>query len=398
VPAVIVAGGSGYIGQEVLRAALSTHDSCYKGAERVINIDIKPPRPLHARLKQRGDYFDINDHPRLKFIQADLSDPESTAAAFDEAERWGGDVQGVANLSGLVKYGHGDEKLFGPNVQTVRNLAEESAKRKLLMIHFSGTAIHGNKLTAAVKESDRIGPVESYGRSKTASEKAIFDCVRDKGLRAIVFRSTAPVGPDLQASELNKMYETIVNAPVIPAVKNSNNTYVSTEDVGRTFMFSMAHSATVVNSQPAQPSDIAYNLGASRPFSDAQVMSHLQQSVYGKVSKPILQLPSRVVVTASYFMTAAARGASFVMRKPIEPVIHSDLAKLFIGWHCQDPARFESVFPPQGFTLKHREPEDVLDVGTVFKFLTDWTERKPPGRIDALSKQFLAERTRAAYE
>jgi nucleoside-diphosphate-sugar epimerase len=397
VGAIIVAGGSGYIGQEVVRAALNTRDRCYEGVSSVVNIDIRPPRPLHPQLRQNSVYFDINTHPRLKFIQADLADPKSAANAIDAALKWAGDVDGVANFCGLVKYGHGDERLYRPNVLTVQNLVSECAARNLLFTHFSGTAVHGNGLQTAVKEADPIRPVEAYGRSKAESEKVIFSAVRDRGLRAVIFRSTAPIGPGLQ-DDLNKLYETIVQAPVIPAVKGSNNTYVCAEDVGRAFVFSITKPAAVVPAGPTAASDIVYNLGVNKPFSDAQVMAHLQTSIYGKVKKPIIQIPANAAIGLGYVSTFAAKGLGFVLRREVEPTLHYELARLFKGWHYQDPSKFNSIFPAAGFTLKFAEPEEVLDVGTVYKFLTDWTERPKPERITALMRRFVDERTSKAYE
>ena len=314
------------------------------------------------------------------------------------AIEWAGDVSGVANLSGMVKYGQSDDRLYGPNVRTVQNLASECALRNLLFIHFSGTAVHGNGLRSAVKETDSIRPVEAYGRSKAKSEKAIFDVVRERGLRAIIFRSTAPIGPDLQVSDLNKLYETIVNSPLIPAVKGSNNTYVSTEDVGRTFVYSMENAEIVAKREPQTASDIVYNLGASKPFSDAEVMAYLQESIFGKVKKPIMEVPPSVAMAMGYVSTFVARCQTLVLRRNIEPTLHYELARLFNGWHCQDPSKFAAAFGANGFVLKHDEPEKVLDVGTVYKFLTDWTERSKPERIMTLMQRFIADRARDVYD
>jgi nucleoside-diphosphate-sugar epimerase len=308
------------------------------------------------------------------------------------------DVLGVANLSGLVKYGHGYDRLYRPNVQTVQNLAAECAARQLLFIHFSGTAVHGNGLQSAVTECDRVRPVEAYGQSKAESERVIFREVEARGLRAIIFRSTVPVGPDLHVSELNKMYDTVVTAPIVPAIKGSNNTYISNEDVGRTFVYSMENRDAVAARDPKTVCDLVYNLGASRPLSDAQVIAHLQESIFGKVKKPIVEVPPAAAMAIGYLSTFVAQCQHVVLRRDVDPTLHYELARLFRGWHCQDQTRFTNVFGARGFALKHDEPERVLDVGTVYKFLTDWAERPKPPRIAQLAESFVAERTRVAYD
>lgn len=395
---IIVAGGSGFIGQEVVRAALNTRDTAYRGGHTVINIDMRPPRPLPERLGRNNDYFDVGTHPRVKFIQADLADPDQTARAVADAAKWAGEINCVANLAGLVRYGERYERVEAANVKTVRNLVRECAARKILFTHLSGTAVHGNGLRAAIKETDAVNPIEGYGRSKMEAELAIFREVTEHGLRAVVFRSTAPVGPDVQAGDMNKLYEMIVSSPIIPAVKGSNVTYVSTEDVGRAMVYAMENVEAVTPRDPGRLSDVICNLGVEKPFSDAQVAAHLQRSILGKVKKPIVVLPAAVVIAASYVMTLEARCENLVRRNKKDPVVHYELAKLFKGSHYQDPAKFRRLFEANGFRLKHDTPEKVLDTGTVYKFLTDWAERPKSEGMQTLIQQFLDERRSAAYQ
>jgi nucleoside-diphosphate-sugar epimerase len=394
---IIVTGGSGYIGQEVVRAALNRHDACYRGGHRVVNIDLRPPHPLHLRLQESGRYHDVNADPRAHFIEADVSDPGPAARALDDAISWLGEPAAVCHLVGLVKFGQPDERLYRPNVKSVENMARECAERKLFFTLFSGTAVHGDRLRGKIKETDPVSPIESYGRSKAEAERIVFDHVANAGLRAIVFRATNPIGPALQTSELNKLYESAMKDPLMAAVKGSRSTYVSTEDVGRVLVYAAENVDTVFPEAPRGLSDVVYNLGAGDGLSDAEVAAHLLESIHGRVKKPIVELNVNVVVGFSYLFTAAASLLARVRSRQVDPIVHHELAKLFRGSHDQDQTKFRSVFEANGFRLKNDTPGSALDVGTVWKFLTDWADRPRPQRIATLAESFLEARSSSSY-
>jgi dTDP-glucose 4,6-dehydratase len=387
---IIVAGGSGYIGQEVVRAAVGPRDESVRGGHNVINIDIRPASPVPESLCAAKAYVDVNQDSRVQFIQADVSDPKRLAAVLDDAVARCGQIEAVCNLVGLVRYGATDAKLNGPNVKAVENLVRECSARNALFLQLSGTAVHGNTLRGKVKETDPLRPVEPYGRSKVAAERIIFNAVKTHGLRTIVFRATTPVGPRVQLSDLNKLYETVMNDPIVPAVRGSTVNYVSTTDIGRAFVYAIENAETVVPKAPAELSDVVFNLGVRESFSDKQAVAHLIRSIKPNSRKPIVQLPSVVAVTAASIVTAYTRLDNRVRGGNREPVLQRDLAKLFSGSHDHDQTKFINVFEDSGFVFKHPTMEEVLDVGTAYKFLTDWTNHAQPASIAAFARRCLA--------
>jgi nucleoside-diphosphate-sugar epimerase len=395
---IIVMGGSGYIGQEVIRAALNTGDVCYQGGHKVINIDLQPPPALHPRLRQISDYFDVNHHPNVKFIQADLSDPRQVSQAINEAQDWAGEIQYLANLVGKVRFDQTYDQLYQPNVKTAENIARECATRGFFLIFLSGTAVHGNVLRGKVMENDPFHPVGSYGRTKAEAEKAIFKEVIERGLQAIIFRSIVPTGPGVQLSPLNNLYEAIMNEPILPAVKGSLVTWGSTEDISRAFIFAIENVPTVFPPEAKVLSDIVYNIGVNEPCTDSEVAAYLQKIVLGAVKKPIVELPVGVVIFFAYASTFATRLQNVFRRQKMTPRIHQEQANLMRGSQYQDMTKFKRVFEANGFALKHDTAEKVLNTGAVYKFLTDWVERPKPDEITELIQDYLEERTILSYQ
>ena len=96
-------------------------------------------------------------------------------------------------------------------------------------------------------------------------------------------------------------------------------------------------------------------------------------------------------MTAASIVTAYTRLDNRVRGGNREPVLQRDLAKLFSGSHDHDQTKFINVFEGQGgFVFKHPTTEEVLDVGTAYKFLTDWTNHAQPASIAAFARHCLA--------
>ncbi len=334
----------------------------------MLNIDLAPPR-------------EKNDE--IRYIKADLSDPEDTARAFREAHETLGGIDAILNMVAVVSYTRPYDFLEKVNVKTAINVAREAYPRNTLLVHMSGTAVHGNNLEGAIKETDQVNPAESYGKSKAEAEKEIFKLVHDKNLRALIFRSTAPVGPGLDTTGINGLYNMILEKPVVLATEGSNVTYVSTEDIGRAFIFAVEHEKKVLNGKE-KLADIVYNLGVHEPFTDKQAGEHLVSSILGEGKKRIIEIPHWFVLGGSYFIHGLNSFANLFREHKKEPEMCPNLAKLIKGPHYQDPSKFIKYFEENGFWFKHDTPQKVLDTGVLYKFKTEWKDREQPKRIQKL--------------
>jgi dTDP-4-dehydrorhamnose reductase len=77
------------------------------------------------------------------------------------------------------------DKVFAVNAMGPRYLAHAAAKRKAVIVHFSSDYVFdGQKQNGLYCENDAVNPLNEYGRSKLAGERA----VREETDKSLVFR------------------------------------------------------------------------------------------------------------------------------------------------------------------------------------------------------------------
>ncbi len=368
---IIVTGGSGFLGQQLLKV-------CSKAGHRVVNVDLSKPKN--------------EQYQHIPYVQADLSDPMSTHQAFSQAKEYlDGKIDDVFHMAAVVSYTLPYRRLEGPNVAAAHNVAKECAYNDAFLVHMSGTAVLGH-VDRAMLETDPHNPVEDYGQSKADAENYVYRLSVAEGLRAIIFRSTAPVGPGLETAGINNLYKMILHQPFILAAKGSNVTYVNTEDIARAFLFA-AENQQMIYHTPTSLDKIVYNLGVHKPLSDKEMAEHLVTSIVGEGKKKVVEVPHFFVQGGSYFIRGGnivANAARFMIgKRRQEPDICPSLARLMKGPHFQDYTKFEKYFENNGFKFNYPTPEEVLDTGVVHKFRTEWSNVEPPTRIKELVKKEL---------
>lgn len=366
---IIVTGGSGFLGQQLLKV-------CSEAGHQVVNVDLSKPRN--------------EQYQTVPYVQADLSDPLSANHAFSQAKEYlDGRLDDVFHMAAVVSYTLPYKMLQGPNVTAAYNVGKECINHGAFLVHMSGTAVLGH-VDRAMLETDKHDPVEDYGLSKAAAERKIYRLANSEGLKTIIFRSTAPIGPGLETAGINNLYKMILQQSMIPAAKGSNATYVNTEDIARAFLFA-AENQQKIRHAPDSLDKIVYNLGVHKPLSDKEMAEHLVASIVGEGKKKVIEVPHWFVQAGSYFIRTGnvfANAARFIAgRRRQEPEICPSLAKLMKGQHFQDYTKFERQFENNGFRFKYPTPEDVLDTGVVHKFKTEWSHLEPPERIKELIKR-----------
>ena len=131
----------------------------------------------------------------LRRILAPLCDlvcvdyPEIDLSQPDSIRRWTGDtapqiIINAAAYTAVDKAESEPERATSINGRAPGILAEEAAKSRALLVHFSTDYVFDGTKTTPYLETDAPNPLSAYGRSKLAGDEAI----RAAGCRHLIFR------------------------------------------------------------------------------------------------------------------------------------------------------------------------------------------------------------------
>jgi UDP-glucose 4-epimerase len=182
----VVAGGAGFVGCNLL-SALVRED------RRVVVLD-----NLCRGRERHLDAVRSTVPGRVSFINVDLSNPESTLAAFDKSVKLGR-IDEVWHLAANsdIPAGVMDAKVdLRDTFMTTYSILEAMKVHGVPLLHFaSSSAIYGDHGTLTLHEA--IGPllpISNYGAMKLASEALIAAATESYLQRANLFRFPNVVG------------------------------------------------------------------------------------------------------------------------------------------------------------------------------------------------------------
>jgi UDP-glucose 4-epimerase len=176
---VAVTGGAGFIGSHLIDRLLK--DS---SAEVVVLDNLS-----------RGRRWNIEAHrasPRLRFIEGDIRDGDTVAAALEganvvfhlaaQATVMGGVIDSVYN--------------FSTNVTGTFNVLKAASDAKVKRFVFSSSReVYGDPIVVPVDEGHPVLPVNQYGASKVAGEAFCRAFRREHGLDTVILRLANVFGP-----------------------------------------------------------------------------------------------------------------------------------------------------------------------------------------------------------
>ncbi len=181
---VLVTGGSGFIGSNLVRLLLAERPSW-----RVVNLD---------KLTYAGNaenLADLDGHPRYRFVRGDICDG-SLVAELVHGER----VEAVMHLAAES---HVDRSILAPAVfidtnvrgtQVLLEAARELGVKRFL--HVSTDEVYGSLgPTGTFTEETPLAPSSPYSASKAASDLLALAYSRTFGLHAVVTRCSNNYGP-----------------------------------------------------------------------------------------------------------------------------------------------------------------------------------------------------------
>jgi len=178
---VLVAGGAGYIGsivnEELLRAGhtVVVYDSLYKGYAEAVPAEI----PL---------------------VKADLLDREELTGALRQYE-----IEAVVHMAADALVGESmtdPAKYYRNNLVAGVTLLECIKACNVGRIVFSSSAaVYGEPEKQPIEESDRVAPVNPYGETKLAFERALHWFSTAYGLRYVSLRYFNAAGASVRCGE-----------------------------------------------------------------------------------------------------------------------------------------------------------------------------------------------------
>ncbi len=187
---VLVTGGAGFIGSNLVRLLLTERDDV-----EVVNLDVL----TYAGNLQ--NLSDVQDHPRYRFVRGDVCDPDAVRSALSGVDA----VMHLAAESHVDRSIMGDTPFVRTNVlgtQTMLAAALEIGVRRFL--HCSTDEVYGElpwQDPEASGPRDRfteetpLGPRSPYSASKAGSDLLALAYHSTHGLDVVVTRCSNNYGP-----------------------------------------------------------------------------------------------------------------------------------------------------------------------------------------------------------
>lgn len=238
---IVVFGGSGFIGRQVVRALI-------KRGKRV-RIAMRRPHLGHE-LRVMGDVGQV------QLVQANVRFPDSVDRALEDAD-------GVVNCVGLL-FEKGAQTFRGVQVDGAGSIAEAAAKHAIKRV------VHVSAIGADEKSPAR------YGRAKAEAERLMRAAVPD----TVILRPSIVFGAE--DNFLNRFANMAKFAPVMPAL-GGGKTMMAPVYVG-----DVAEAVANALDLP-QAQGRTYELGGPRTYSFKQLLSYVLTET--DRPRPLLPLP-----------------------------------------------------------------------------------------------------------
>lgn len=174
---VLVSGGSGFVGQHVVRRLIERGDE-------VVVADLKPFPDPEATISQ---------------VTGDLRDPHNVEAAFNH------NVDAVIHLAAItsvLQSVNDPDGVFSTNVIMTEMLLEQCRQRSVRRFVFASTnAVVGDVGMSVINEQSRLTPLTPYGATKAAAEMMFSAYSASYGIVTVAFRFTNIYGIGMQLKD-----------------------------------------------------------------------------------------------------------------------------------------------------------------------------------------------------
>ena len=205
---ILVTGGAGYIGSQCTLALLE------QGYDVTVFDNLSTGHlSTIEKLKQYGT---------LNFFKGDLTNPCDILKLFETTT-----IDAVIHFAALSQVGESvvnPQKYYINNVRGTLNLVNEMIKNNVKKIVFSSTAaVYGNPTKIPIDESQKLAPINPYGKTKLIIENFLDDYDKAYGLKSVRLRYFNAAGADSKCrTGENHMPET----HLIPNILTADNNQV----------------------------------------------------------------------------------------------------------------------------------------------------------------------------
>jgi|TARA_B100001964_G_C14226726_1_gene598007 dTDP-glucose 4,6-dehydratase len=287
----IITGGSGFVGQFLIRKLLSLYPESH-----IHNLDIHHPTGLSFS-NLSNHIIDLTDQQSLKSFKFSENDIVFHLAAYTyiftekipskaKRERW---------FESLNVYG----------TQNLLATMEEDGAKNIAFL--SSDMVYGSPTMTPVGINHPLNPNGPYGQSKIKAEKLISDFGAKKDYRSIIFRPRMIVGPG-RFGLLNRLFFLIHNNLPVPLIGSGKNY----------FQFISVHDCidALIKFNKQDHSSGIYHLGSANPPTVIDLINFIIKETnsssfiiptWGKGSKAILSFLDTINLTLLYpeqFMVA----------------------------------------------------------------------------------------------
>ena len=275
---VLVTGGAGYIGSHAVKALVRA------GHQVVVYDDLTAGHQLAA--ERAGG-------PGVTLVRADIGD-RGTVLDTLRAHR----IEAVMHFAAWLSVGESVKAPAGyyrNNVVGALTVLEAMVAAGVSRFVFSSTAaVFGNPLSTPITEDHPTAPINAYGETKLAVERALPHYARAYGLHSVVLRyfNAAGADPDGDLGEDHRP-EVHVIPKAIDAAAGRDTFQLFGEDYDtpdgtclRDYVhvtdLAAAHVLALEGLQSG-PATAVYNLGSGRPTSVREILSAVERVVGRKV-------------------------------------------------------------------------------------------------------------------
>jgi UDP-glucose 4-epimerase len=275
-------------------------------------------------------------HPAARFIQGDLLDREWLHEQLRRA-----DVDAVVHLAAeaLIDESVRDPgRFFRVNVTGGLNLLDAMVASGVTRMIFSSTAaVYGEPEAVPIREDARLQPVNSYGESKLAFERAMAWYQRAHGLRHVSLRYFNACGATARSGERHEPETHLIPILLDAALGRRSMRLFGTDydtpdgtcvrDYVHVIDIADAHLLCLKHIDAIEPT--AFNLGNGSGYSNRQVIAAVER-VTGR-SIPVVAAPRRLGDPAR-LVASADRIARTLGWQPTMPGLESMIDSAW-AWH-----------------------------------------------------------------